>query len=132
MTHCMRLFIVVAAYSFTCRPIASALRTAKARGAGVHIVADRSQRTARYRSVRYLANEGIPVRIDDRYAMMHNKFMVIDDAAVHATWHTLWSRVAATVERTGAAPEPTLRGARLARWVRQFACCVPHAPASNG
>ena len=77
-----RRSIDVAAYSFTSRPNASALLAARARGVGVRIVADRSQRTARYTSVRYLAGQGIPVRIDDRYAIMHNKFMVIHGAMV--------------------------------------------------
>ncbi|MEO8747947.1 MAG: phospholipase D family protein [Rhodanobacter sp.] len=77
-----RRSIDVAAYSFTSRPIASALLAAGARGVGVRIVADRSQRSTRYTSVRYLAGQGIPVRIDDRYAIMHNKFMVIDGSTV--------------------------------------------------
>ena len=72
----------MAAYSFTSRPIGAALLAARTRGVAARIVADRSQRSARYTSVRYLANQGIPVRIDDRYAIMHNKFMVIDDARV--------------------------------------------------
>ena len=55
---------------------------ARARGVDVRIVADRSQRTGRYTSVLYLASQGIPVRIDDRYAIMHNKCKVIDDATV--------------------------------------------------
>lgn len=74
--------IDVAAYSFTSRPIASALLRAKERGVRVAIVADRSQKTARYTSVRFLANKGIPVRIDSRYAIMHNKFMVVDNSTV--------------------------------------------------
>lgn len=70
--------IDVAAYSFTSRPIATALLEAKGRGVDVRVVADKSQEGAKYTSVRFLANKGIPVRIDSRYAIMHNKFMVID------------------------------------------------------
>lgn len=32
--------------------------------------------------MRYLARQGVPVRIDSRYAIMHNKFMVIDGVTV--------------------------------------------------
>jgi len=77
-----RRSIEVAAYSFTSRPVASALLRARDRGVRVRIVADRSQRTARYTSVRFLANKGIEVRINSRYSIMHNKFMVIDNKAV--------------------------------------------------
>jgi phosphatidylserine/phosphatidylglycerophosphate/cardiolipin synthase-like enzyme len=74
--------IDVAAYSFTSRPVASALLRARDRGVIVRIVADRSQRTARYTSIRYLARQGVPVRIDSRYSIMHNKFLVIDGHTV--------------------------------------------------
>jgi phosphatidylserine/phosphatidylglycerophosphate/cardiolipin synthase-like enzyme len=43
------------------------------------VVLDRSQATETYSSARFLANVGIPIRIDYRYAIMHNKFIVIDD-----------------------------------------------------
>jgi phosphatidylserine/phosphatidylglycerophosphate/cardiolipin synthase-like enzyme len=77
-----RQSIEVAAYSFTSRPIASALLRARGRGVTVRVVADKSQETARYTSVRYLARQGVPVRIDSRYAIMHNKFLVIDGRTV--------------------------------------------------
>lgn len=77
-----RQSIEVAAYSFTSRPISSALLQAKERGVQVRIVADKSQQTARYTSVRFLANKGVPVRIDSHYKIMHNKFMVIDGRTV--------------------------------------------------
>lgn len=77
-----RKTILVAAYSFTSRPIATALLEAKDRGVDVRVVADKSQRTERYTSVRFLANKGIPVRINSRYAIMHDKFLVVDGATV--------------------------------------------------
>ena len=74
--------IRVAAYSFTSKPIARALMEAKKRGIDVRVVLDSSQATERYSSAHFLANVGIPVRIDYRYAIMHNKFIVVDDEAV--------------------------------------------------
>jgi phosphatidylserine/phosphatidylglycerophosphate/cardiolipin synthase-like enzyme len=77
-----RQSIDVAAYSFTSRPIASALLRARDRGVTVRVVADKSQETARYASVRYLARQGVPVRIDAHYSIMHNKFLVVDGRTV--------------------------------------------------
>lgn len=70
--------VLVAAYSFTSKPIAEALVNAKARGVEVHVVADAKANDAHYSAVTFLANHGVPVRLNDRYAIMHNKFMVLD------------------------------------------------------
>lgn len=70
--------ILVAAYSFTSKPIATALITAKLRGVDVRVVADMKSNGAHYSAVTFLANKGVPVRLNGRYAIMHNKFMVID------------------------------------------------------
>ena len=74
--------IRVAAYSFTSKPIAQALLEAHKRGVDVKVVVDKSQAKARYTSATFLANVGIPTRIDYRYAIMHSKFIVIDDVNV--------------------------------------------------
>jgi phosphatidylserine/phosphatidylglycerophosphate/cardiolipin synthase-like enzyme len=70
--------IRVAAYSFTSEPIAKALVEAHKKGVDVKVVLDKSQRTAKYTSATFLANMGVPTRINDKYAIMHNKYMVID------------------------------------------------------
>lgn len=69
-------------YSFTSKPIAGALVKAKRAGVDVEAVLDRSNLRGKYSGAQFLANEGIPVRIDARYAIMHNKFLVIDGTAV--------------------------------------------------
>lgn len=74
--------ILVAAYSFTSKAIAQALVRAARRGVDVRVVMDKSQKSERYTSATFLANMRIPVRIDSRYAIMHNKFMVIDGETV--------------------------------------------------
>jgi phosphatidylserine/phosphatidylglycerophosphate/cardiolipin synthase-like enzyme len=48
----------------------------------VQVVVDKSQQGERYTSATFLANMGIPVRVDTRYAIMHNKFIVVDDQSV--------------------------------------------------
>jgi phosphatidylserine/phosphatidylglycerophosphate/cardiolipin synthase-like enzyme len=70
--------ILVAAYSFTSKPISVALIRAKQRGVDVRVVADYKANSAKYSAVTYLANGGVPVALNGRYAIMHNKFMVID------------------------------------------------------
>ena len=70
--------ILVQAYSFTSAPIAKALVEAKKRGVNVQVILDKSQRTERYTSATFLANEGVPTYIDSNHAIAHNKLMVID------------------------------------------------------
>ena len=70
--------ILVAAYTFTSKPIAIALIEAQARGVKVFVVADEDQNKKSYSAVTYLANEGVPVRLNGGYQSMHHKFMVID------------------------------------------------------
>lgn len=77
-----RLTIFVAAYSFTSRPIATALRDAARRGVRVYVLVDAGEATKRYSAARFLANQGVPVRINAHYATQHNKFMVVDAVRV--------------------------------------------------
>jgi phosphatidylserine/phosphatidylglycerophosphate/cardiolipin synthase-like enzyme len=71
--------ILVAAYEFTSRPVAGALVAAMKRGVKVFVVADRKANSKGYTAVTFLANEGVPVRLNGHYAILHSKFMVIDD-----------------------------------------------------
>ncbi|WP_084110645.1 phospholipase D family nuclease [Erwinia typographi] len=72
----------VAAYSFTSKPVAAALIAAQNRGVSVRVVADEKANSSSYTAVTFLANQHVPVRFDARYAIMHNKFMVIDGDTV--------------------------------------------------
>lgn len=72
----------VQAYSFTSEPIAKALISAKKRGVDVRVILDHSQRTEKYSGADTLANAGIPVFIDDRHAIAHNKVIVLDEETV--------------------------------------------------
>ena len=72
----------VAAYLFTSKPIAAALVNARKRGVSVRVVADQKANSDGYTAVTYLANHQVPVRLNGRYAIMHNKFMVADGQSV--------------------------------------------------
>jgi phosphatidylserine/phosphatidylglycerophosphate/cardiolipin synthase-like enzyme len=74
--------IRVQAYSFTSAPIAEALRDAHRRGVDVQVILDKSQPNQRYTSAVFLANAKIPVFIDRKHAIQHNKVMVIDESIV--------------------------------------------------
>ena len=74
--------VYVQAYSFTSAPIAKALVDAWKRGVKVEVVLDKSQRSERYSSADFVANAGIPTRIDAKHAIAHNKIMIIDGGTV--------------------------------------------------
>lgn len=69
-------------YSFTSKPIAIALLKAKRRGVDVQIVTDKSQIKANGSIVARLHAKKIPVFVDHRVAIAHNKTMIIDNRIV--------------------------------------------------
>lgn len=74
--------IRVLAYSFTSAPIAKALVDAHKRGVDVQVVVDKSQKGEKYTSATFIANAGIPVRIDFKHAIAHNKVIIVDGHTV--------------------------------------------------
>jgi phosphatidylserine/phosphatidylglycerophosphate/cardiolipin synthase-like enzyme len=74
--------ILVQAYSFTSAPLAKALLDAHKRGVQVQVILDKSQRTEKYSSADFLANQGVPTMIDANHAIAHNKVIVIDGELV--------------------------------------------------
>jgi phosphatidylserine/phosphatidylglycerophosphate/cardiolipin synthase-like enzyme len=74
--------ILVQAYSFTSAPIAKALVEAHKRGLKVRVILDKSQRSAKYSSADFLANQGVPTFIDAKHAIAHSKVLVIDSQTV--------------------------------------------------
>lgn len=71
--------IRVQAYLFTSRPLAQALIEAHQRGVDVKVLADRDMVQKGERSqIPRLAEAGIPVWLETRYTVAHNKIMLID------------------------------------------------------
>lgn len=68
----------VEAYSFTDKDIARALLVAKRRGVAARIIADRKANSDRYTAVTFMANNGLNVRLNDKYAIFHNKIILTD------------------------------------------------------
>jgi phosphatidylserine/phosphatidylglycerophosphate/cardiolipin synthase-like enzyme len=77
-----RKSVLVQAYGFTSAPIAKALVDAHRRGVEVKVILDRSNRTAHYSAATFLDHAGIPVWIDARHAIAHNKIMIIDGGTI--------------------------------------------------
>ncbi len=77
-----RSSILVQAYSFTSAPIAQAIVDAHRRGVHVEVILDSSHKTAKYSEADFLQHAGIPVLIDGRHAIAHNKIMIIDGGVI--------------------------------------------------
>ena len=71
--------IYVQAFSFTSEPIANALVAAYKRGIEVRAILDKGQKHAKKSEGIVLAKSGIPVQIDDKHAIAHNKVIIIDE-----------------------------------------------------
>jgi phosphatidylserine/phosphatidylglycerophosphate/cardiolipin synthase-like enzyme len=74
--------VPVQAYSFTSAPIAKAVLEAHKRGVQVQVILDKSQRTEKYSSADFVANEGMPTLIGATHAISHNKVIIIDGETV--------------------------------------------------
>jgi phosphatidylserine/phosphatidylglycerophosphate/cardiolipin synthase-like enzyme len=70
--------VLVQAYSFTSRSIASALVAAHRRGIDVRVIADREQSSLDGSRLGDLSRAGIPVFVDAAYQSAHSKVMVLD------------------------------------------------------
>jgi len=99
-----RQSIHVQAYLLTSRSIAKALQEAKARGVAVEILADREMLEKSDKSLLpLLAEDGIPVWLETRYATAHNKIILIDAAQADAvvitgSYNFTWSAQARNAE----------------------------------
>lgn len=74
--------IYVQAYQLTSRPIQNALVNANRRGVKVEVILDKSQEHGKYPAAIFFHNMQIPVWIDNKVAIAHNKVMIIDDNLV--------------------------------------------------
>jgi len=74
--------ILIQAYSFTSQPIAQALIRAQKRGVRISALLDKSNQRRKYSAATFLKNMEIPVFIDGKHAIAHNKIMIIDNRVV--------------------------------------------------
>ncbi len=74
--------VLVQAYQFTSKPIAESLVQAKKRGIDVMVILDESQVSSKYSVINELFHQKIPIYIDYKPAIAHNKIIIIDDSKV--------------------------------------------------
>jgi phosphatidylserine/phosphatidylglycerophosphate/cardiolipin synthase-like enzyme len=74
--------IQVEAYQFTLQSVADALLKAKKKGVDVNMVVDNLAVEGRNSKVGYCASNGIPVVVDRKHNIFHNKVMIIDKKTV--------------------------------------------------
>lgn len=75
--------LLIQAYQFTSPPISKAVVLAKRRGVDVKVILDKSQYTqGKYCSAVFFAHEGVPVWIDYKPSIAHNKIMISDQARI--------------------------------------------------
>ena len=77
-----KVSILMQAYIFESADIAKALVAAHKKGVKVEVILDRRQRKESYGIADFLANSGIPTRIDSAHAYAHNKVLVNDEETV--------------------------------------------------
>ena len=73
-----RLTILVQAYSFTSGPIARPRVHARRRGVRVQASSIRAPLRENYTEADFLAQMGVPTRVDAQHAIAHNKVIIID------------------------------------------------------
>lgn len=74
--------IFVQAYSFTSVTIAESLARASLRGVDVRVILDKSQANYRYSVYPILVKNKIPVFIDSKPAIAHNKIIILDGKTI--------------------------------------------------
>jgi phosphatidylserine/phosphatidylglycerophosphate/cardiolipin synthase-like enzyme len=77
-----RSTILVQAYSFTSAPIADALVDAQRRGVHVRAILDKSELREYHREADFLAQKNVPVLVDAKHSIAHNKIIVLDGQVV--------------------------------------------------
>ncbi|OAB82400.1 nuclease [Wolbachia endosymbiont of Laodelphax striatellus] len=74
--------ILVQEYAFTLGTVAKSLINAKERGVDVKVVLDKSQLHSKYSVISELFSNGIPIWIDNKPKIAHNKVIIVDNQKV--------------------------------------------------
>ncbi|MFL3877153.1 Phospholipase D [Wolbachia endosymbiont of Trichogramma kaykai] len=74
--------ILVQEYTFTLGTVAKSLINAKERGVDVKVVLDKSQLHSKHSVISELFSNGIPIWIDNKPKIAHNKVIIVDNQKV--------------------------------------------------
>ena len=125
--------VLVQAYSFTSVPILSALKAAYARGVDVEVIVDKtsarqSKSGSRYSAATYLTNAGIPVWVDTKVAIAHNKVMVVDGGTViTGSFNFTAAAQVKNAENLLVLEDSVLAAEYKANWERRRAVSAPYS-----
>jgi phosphatidylserine/phosphatidylglycerophosphate/cardiolipin synthase-like enzyme len=128
-----RQSILVQAYSFTSVPILSALKAAHPRGVDVEVIVDKSSARqsksgSRYSAATYLTNAGVPVWVDTKVAIAHNKVMIIDvTMVITGSFNFTAAAQKSNAENLLVLDDPALAAKYTANWERRRAVSTPYA-----
>jgi len=112
--------IHMAVYTFTSYDIADALVAAAKHGVEVSVVADYGE-NSNNRFIQQLAQNGVHVELDGNYAIMHNKFMVVDGAIVQlGSFNYTQAAEKRNAENVLVLVEPKIAAGYEAEWERMW------------
>lgn len=74
--------IYLAAYSFTSQPVVDALIAAHERGVAVSVVVNKGSINGNGAKARYLKQNNVPIKMNTKYSIMHNKFFLVDNKSL--------------------------------------------------
>lgn len=120
----------IQAYNFTEPRIGAAIVAAKARGAAVRLIVDKISAHQRGEQVDLCAAAGIPVFVDRRPRIAHNKVMIIDGKTViTGSFNFSVSAQKYNAENMLVISDPDLAADYEADFERRLSVSVPYAPA---
>ncbi len=123
------LDILVAAYSFSSKPIATALYRATKRGVFVRVLLDKRQPTAHYSMANDLQTGGLAIRVDKRESSMHMKTMVIDGKlTILGSYNFTKSAEERNAEILCFIISPEIAARTAKNWYRHWAHSETHKP----
>lgn len=127
--------VLVQAFSFTSREIATALIHAKRRGIDVQLIADLEQTEKIERNrIAEIASGGVPVLIDGHHRAAHNKVIIIDAGTPNAALVTGSFNFTYGAQKNNAENvlvfrgNPSLIDAYAANWRRHHSHAQPFRP----
>lgn len=105
------------AYGFTSVPILKALLDAKKAGVDVAIILDKTNLSPRYTGANTMLNATIPVWIDSKVAIAHNKVIIIDNhLVVGGSYNYTMSAEQKNAENVTFIDSPIIAGWYLQNW----------------
>jgi phosphatidylserine/phosphatidylglycerophosphate/cardiolipin synthase-like enzyme len=128
-----RISLLVQAYNFSEPRIIAAIIDASRRGVAVTVILDKISPRQRGEGADDVAAAGIPVFVDNKPRIAHNKVMVIDGATViTGSFNFATSAQCCNAENLLVLRSPELASAYAANFMRRQAVSVAYRPAGSG